>query len=269
MTHCTRSALQFLLLLAVILVGCDSDAERAQKLYDQGKYEEIVSTFGGKDIPCVRSARERIAEKLLEQGRYKEILDNYQNTPSSQVALEKLAEEVLKEGRFEDVLMNYSATPAAIVARDSLAERLYIQKRYRDVLSAYPTTKAAEKVKKAHPEVIRAIDREKQIQLDNERRKRVKALMDCVNNPSNCLRVGMTWSQVQELISRPNDINRTVYAGLLDGKQHVHEQLIYRKYKKDWNGNYVYDKYSGSYERDDWKSTYIYLEDNILTSWQE
>jgi hypothetical protein len=249
----------FMILVIILALGCSSPERRAQKLFNAGRYEDVIRLY--PELGIAQEARCKIAERLLSEGQYREILDHYGNTPSAHPALERLAERLLLDGQFEKVAIDYPSTPAAAVAKDTLAERLYRQRKYRDVLDAFPSTKAAEKVGKYHPEVRKAIEEEERARKQREEREReiaeqrekkvaAEKRTRCRRNPSACLRIGMGQWEVVELIGRPNDINRTTYSAL--GEQHVNEQWIY-----EIGGYYSFDAF------------YLYFDDGVLTGWQE
>jgi len=67
--------------------------------------------------------------------------------------------------------------------------------------------------------------------------------------------VGMTKELLVELEGQPCDVNRTTYADL-SGKEHIKEQMVYGPYR-----NYCPQGY--------FDSDIYYVEDGVLTSWQD
>lgn len=134
-----------LAILGLVLGGCATPEQRAQKLFDQGKYEEILTKY--KDLPIAAQAKAKVAEQMLAEGKYQEILDNYADTPSVAEATNKLAEGLVNEKKFNDVLAKYPNTPAANVARQALAEQLYAEKKFDELVMKYPNTPAGMKAR--------------------------------------------------------------------------------------------------------------------------
>jgi hypothetical protein len=135
----------FLAVVAMLVVACATPEQRAQKLFDQGKYEEVLAKF--PNLPIAQNAKAKVAEKMIEEGKYQEVLDNYSDTPSADVAKAKLAEKLLGEGKFDEVVMKYPGTPAANQAVNMIAEKLYNDKNFDLLLQKYGNTPAGMKYK--------------------------------------------------------------------------------------------------------------------------
>lgn len=172
-----------LLVVGLILLGCASPEQRAQKLYDEGKYEEVVAKYA--DQPIAKQAHVKIAEKLLQEGKYEEVLKDYADTPSKTEAEAKLAERLYNDKKYDEVLAKYPNTPAANMSRNAMADALYAdwdkskdEKKRDELIAKYPNTTAG---MKARNEVCKA-DMDKAMKIKKKADK-VKALEALVKNP--------------------------------------------------------------------------------------
>jgi len=134
-----------LALVALFVAACATPEQRAQRLFDQGKYEEVLAKF--PNLPIAQNAKAKIAEKLIEEGKYEEVLANHADTPAADTAKEKLAEMLLKEGKYDDCVKMYPGTNAAKEAENMIAEKLYEEKQFDLLLEKYGNTTAGMKVK--------------------------------------------------------------------------------------------------------------------------
>jgi len=134
-----------LAVMGLILGGCASPEQRAQKLFDQGKYEDVLQKYG--NLPIAKQAKDKVAEQMLADGKYQEILDNYADTPSKQPAENKLAEGLLNEKKYDEILMKYPNTPAANMARNAVADQLYAEKKIDELVQKYPNSPAGMKAR--------------------------------------------------------------------------------------------------------------------------
>lgn len=141
----TLSIFVILAVAAMLIGGCASPEQRAQKLFDQGKYEDILKKYA--DLPIAKQAKDKIAEKMLAEGKYEEILANYADTPSAAEATNKIAEKLVAEKKFDEVLAKYPNTPAANMARNAMAEQLFADKKIDELVAKYPNTPAGVKAR--------------------------------------------------------------------------------------------------------------------------
>ena len=141
----TLSVITILAVIGLVLGGCASPEQRAQKLFDQGKYEEVLKKY--QDQPIAKQAKDKVAEKMLAEGKYEDILANYADTPSAAEATNKIAEKMVAEKKFDDVLKLYPNTPAANMARNELANQLYTDKKIDELVAKYPNTQAGMKAR--------------------------------------------------------------------------------------------------------------------------
>jgi len=81
-----------------LFLGCQSAAKRAQGLYEQGKYEEVIEKY--QDNPdaagVVEAAKSVIGDELLRQRKYDEYLELWDNTRLSDSAKSVVARELAK-----------------------------------------------------------------------------------------------------------------------------------------------------------------------------
>jgi hypothetical protein len=172
-----------LLVVGLVLLGCASPEQRAQKLYDQGKYEEVVAKYA--DQPIAKQAHVKIAEKLIQEGKYEDVLANYADTPSKTEAENKIAEKLYNDKKYDDVLAKYPNTPAANMSRNALADALYADwdkskddKKRDDLVAKYPNTTAG---MKARNEMAKA-DFDKAMK-NKAKKAKMTALEAIVKNP--------------------------------------------------------------------------------------
>jgi hypothetical protein len=107
--------------IGLLLLGCSSPAEEAQKMFSEGKYQELVTKFGND--PALAS--------VVEQ------------------ANDKLAEALLKEGKLEELVVKYPKSKFATQAKEQLAQNLFMNSRFDELMVKYPDSRAAVKFKLA------------------------------------------------------------------------------------------------------------------------
>ncbi len=138
----------FVMLLAVVamlVVACATPEQRAQKLFDEGKYEEVVAKF--PNLPIAQNAKAKIAERMCEEGKYEEVVEAYGETQAATVARNMLAEKLFEEEKYEELCQTYPRTPAAKKAENILAEKLYEEGKLVEVIAKYPNTLSGVKAK--------------------------------------------------------------------------------------------------------------------------
>jgi hypothetical protein len=146
----TVAVIAVLAVIGLLLGGCASPEQRAQKLFDQGKYEEVLAKY--PTTPVAEQAKEKVAERLFNEGKYDSVVTNFGQTsfgPKAQQQLdEQAAKKMLDAKDYQGVLAKYPNSQAAMMARNALAEQLVTDKKNWDELIAkYPNTPAAMKVK--------------------------------------------------------------------------------------------------------------------------
>jgi hypothetical protein len=141
-----------LLVVGLVVLGCASPEQRAQKIYDQGKYEEVIAKY--PDQPIAKQAHVKIAEKLVQEGKFDEVLANYSDTPSKTEAETKIAEKLYAEKKYDEVLAKFPNTPAANLSRNALADLLWADydkskdaKKRDELVAKYPNTTAGMKAR--------------------------------------------------------------------------------------------------------------------------
>jgi hypothetical protein len=125
--------------LCLVMLGCSSPEKRAQKLFDQGKYEIVIAYY--PNLPIAKKAKDKIAEHLLAIGLYDEILKNYADTPSAAEATNKIAERLIKAGFRDQVLQKYPDHLRGD-GPGSWAEDLFRGGEYDKLTARYPNTPA-------------------------------------------------------------------------------------------------------------------------------
>lgn len=121
--------------VALLLVACATPEQRAQELFNQGKYEKVLAKF--PNLPIAQNAKAKVAEKLIEEGEYEEVLANYADTPSSYVAKEELCQKLFAEGKYGECIQKYWGTRCAKEAEVKFTEKLYADKNYDLLLKKY------------------------------------------------------------------------------------------------------------------------------------
>jgi hypothetical protein len=108
--------------LVVLAVGCSSPMEKAQKLFNEGKYQEVIAQYGNDPnvAAVVTQAKEKLAAAMLSAGKYDSVLVLYPETAAAKEAHNKLAEQLFKSGNFAEVLAKYGDTPWAVQAKAEL-----------------------------------------------------------------------------------------------------------------------------------------------------
>lgn len=141
----TLSVVSVLMIIALIAGGCASPEQRAQKLFDAGKYEEIMTKYA--NLPIAAQAKEKIAEKLLGEGKFDEVLAKYADTKFAPEAKNRTAAKLVSEKKYDEVLAKYADTPAANEARNMVAQQLFDAKKTDELVAKYPNTPAGIKAR--------------------------------------------------------------------------------------------------------------------------
>lgn len=136
-----KRSILFIALVAVVglvFLACSTPAQKAQKLFDAGNYEEVVQQFGNDPnlSALVAQAKEKLAEKLLAEGKFMDILAMYPESKAATDARNNLAEALFAEGKFQEVIEKYGDTPAAQKARLAIE-----QARADSIAKAQPAPK--------------------------------------------------------------------------------------------------------------------------------
>ena len=74
--------------MIVMVLGCSSPMAKAQKLFNEGKYEEVIAQYGSDPnvAAVVTQAKEKVAEKMLTEGKYAAIVEMYPETMAAKEA---------------------------------------------------------------------------------------------------------------------------------------------------------------------------------------
>lgn len=160
-----------------LMLGCASPTERAEKLFEDGKYEEVLERYPQE--PAADKAKQALAAKLLKDGQYQRVFTEFKGTAMAVEARVRYAEELLKQGKQDEVLADFGDTPAAIRAREMAAQALYDAGRVTEAARDYPQTPAGGR---AREELARAeYERIMTFRSPDERRK---ALDEYLSSPT-------------------------------------------------------------------------------------
>jgi len=176
----TVAVIAALAVIGLLLGGCASPEQRAQKLFDQGKYEEVLAKY--PTTPVAEQAKEKVAEKLFNEGKYDEVVKTYGTTtfgPKAQTALDEAAAKKMLDAKdYNGVLQRYPNSSAAAQARNALADQLYQDKKsWDELITKYPQTPAAMKAKTE----LAKTEYDKIVKMP--KKKKIAALQDFVKNP--------------------------------------------------------------------------------------
>jgi TolA-binding protein len=144
-------------LTTLCLPGCSTPEQKAQKLFSEGKYEEVVARY--PDLPVAQLAKDKLAEALFNEGDFAGVIENYPDSPFAAQARNRLADALYQEGKYEEVIAQYPDSPAAKLAQEKLAADLLAtadalkDKRKQaeicqQVETTYPGTEAAARARK-------------------------------------------------------------------------------------------------------------------------
>ncbi len=139
-------------LTTLCLLGCSTPEQKAQKLFSEGKYEEVVARY--PDLPVAQLAKDKLAEDMFNAGDFAGVIENYPDSPFAAQAKNRLADALYQEGKYDVVIAQYPDSPAAQMAKEKLAADLLAtadaakdkQKQaeiYQQVETTYPGTEAA------------------------------------------------------------------------------------------------------------------------------
>jgi hypothetical protein len=166
------------ILITIVLLGCATPQEKAQKMMAAGQYEQVVALYQNDPnlAAVVKQAKDKIAEKLLAEGKYSSVLEVYPTSPAAKEAKNKLAEQLLNEKKFQEVIDKYGDTPAALIAKAEL-EKLQIQADAATGAQGNNGAQAKVREDKANAELAR-------IMSVKIKELRMKALKEFVANPT-------------------------------------------------------------------------------------
>jgi hypothetical protein len=103
----------------ILAIGCTSPASKAQKMYNEGKYEEVIVKYGSDPsmAAIVTQAKEKLAEKMVTEGKYEAVIQMYPETAAAGEARNKLAEQLFLAKKYDEVIAKYPETTWAAQAR--------------------------------------------------------------------------------------------------------------------------------------------------------
>ena len=118
--------------IGLLLLGCSSPAEDAQKMFTEGKYQELVTKYGSDAAMAsiVGQAKEKLAEALFKEGKFDEVIASYPDSKYADQAKEQLAQQLFMQNKFDELIAKYPDSRAA--ARAKLA----MEKARSDSLTA-------------------------------------------------------------------------------------------------------------------------------------
>lgn len=137
---------------AITLIGCTTPEQKAQEIFNQGKYEEVIARY--PDLPVADQAREKLAELLFQAKDYPGVLKQYPDSPFAAQARDSLAQVIFDQGKLNELIVQYPESPIATRAKEKLAADLLAQAlpekdlaKQRQILSLiianYPNTQGA------------------------------------------------------------------------------------------------------------------------------
>jgi transposase len=138
-------AASFLVAVLLATTGCQSRAASAQKLFEQGKYEDVLKQY--PDLEIAQRAHVKLADKYLEAKQYDVVLKDYADTRAAYQARLDLADQMVKAGRYQAVLDSFPGTPAATMAKETLADSLYKAGAFDLLIARFPDTPQATQLK--------------------------------------------------------------------------------------------------------------------------
>jgi len=102
-----------------LMAGCSSPTDKAQKLFNEGKYEEVIAQYGSDPnvAAVVTQAKEKLAENMVAEGKYAAVLELYPETAAATAAKNKLAEQLFLAKNYAEVIAKYPETTWAAQAK--------------------------------------------------------------------------------------------------------------------------------------------------------
>ena len=133
----------------ILALGCMSPAAKAQKMFNDGQFEQVIAQYGGDPAmsAIVTQAKEKVAEKMLADSKYEAVIQMYPETAAAKEAKNKLAEQLFTSGHYTEVIAKYGDTPWAIQAKtkmDSIAAALQAAKGGKQAAASAAKEKAAQ-----------------------------------------------------------------------------------------------------------------------------
>src|SRR3989339_950739 len=105
--------------IGLLLLGCSSPAEDAQKMFTEGKYQELVTKYGSDAAMAsiVGQAKEKLAEALFKEGKFDEVIASYPDSKYADQAKEQLAQQLFMQNKFDELIAKYPDSRAAARAK--------------------------------------------------------------------------------------------------------------------------------------------------------
>lgn len=152
-------------LALILMIGCGDRESAAQKLFAQGKYQEVIEKYA--DLQIAQRARAMLAEDLVKQGKYDEVLKDFADTRAAYQAQQAKAQQLIAAGNFRAVIDLFPKSEMAKSAENKLATELYNQGMFDSLIASYPESESAKQVKDARAaeafEAAKKMKGEKQI----------------------------------------------------------------------------------------------------------
>ena len=109
--------------LVLCTTGCSSRPAAAQRLFEKGRYQQVIERYS--DLEIARRAEAKLAEQLVAEKKYDEVLAKYPNTPAAYMAREGMAQKLYDEGKYQAVLDSFPNSKQAGAAKIRLADSLF------------------------------------------------------------------------------------------------------------------------------------------------
>ena len=129
----------------VLLTGCENSATKAQKLFSQGQYQQVIDKY--PDTQFARRAEAMLAEQLLGEGKYSEVIEQFPNTPAAHTAKLAEAQALFDAGDYEAVIEGFPNTTLAEQSERVLSDSLYAAEAYDELLEKFPNSAKGKIVK--------------------------------------------------------------------------------------------------------------------------
>jgi outer membrane protein assembly factor BamD (BamD/ComL family) len=126
-------------------LGCSNRPAAAQKLFDQGEYQQVVDKY--PELEIARRAHAKLGELALQQKNYNAVLKDFWDTPAAYQAKMLLAQAMFDQGRYRALLDSFPQSPLAVQAKEKLADSLYALGQLDVVVQMYPESQKAKLIK--------------------------------------------------------------------------------------------------------------------------
>ncbi len=138
MNNFWRIGVTVVTVLAILtLLGCSSPQQKAQQLFNNAQYQELIEKYPDADPALVAQAKDSLAAPLFNEGNYQGVIEQYPESAFAEQAKAKIAEAEMAQKETDAGALLATAAQEKDKAKQG--------EIYQKVCNDYPGTQAAAK----------------------------------------------------------------------------------------------------------------------------